>query len=62
MPNTRTCPACGMVLPADAPADGTARLWPVDPLPTAQARTPRELSAAERERFEIEKRGMMGAK
>ncbi len=45
-----------------ASADGTARLWPVDPLPTAQARTPRELSAAERERFEIDKRGMMGVK
>jgi WD40 repeat protein len=36
--------------------DGTARIWPVDPLPLAVARKPRELTAAERERFEIDKK------
>jgi WD40 repeat protein len=30
-----------------------ARIWPVDPLPLAQARKPRDLTPAERERFEI---------
>jgi WD40 repeat protein len=30
-----------------------ARLWPVDPLATAQERQPRELTSTERERFEI---------
>jgi WD40 repeat protein len=35
-------------------SDGTARLWPVDPLPLALARKPRELTPQERERFEIE--------
>jgi WD40 repeat protein len=34
--------------------DGTARIWPVDPLPLAVARKPRELTAEERERFEID--------
>jgi WD40 repeat protein len=34
--------------------DGTARLWPVDPLPLAQARRPRELTAEERERFDVD--------
>jgi WD40 repeat protein len=33
--------------------DGTARLWPVDPLPLAVARKPRELTPEERERFEV---------
>jgi WD40 repeat protein len=36
-----------------ASRDGTARLWPVDPLPLAQRHQPRELSEAERQRFEI---------
>ncbi len=35
--------------------DGTARLWPVDPLPIAEARKPRELTEEERERFEVRK-------
>jgi WD40 repeat protein/serine/threonine protein kinase len=39
---------------ATASADGTARLWAVSPLPLARARAPRELTAAERRRFEIE--------
>jgi WD40 repeat protein len=30
-------------------ADGTVRIWPVDPLPLALRRTPRELTAEERE-------------
>jgi WD40 repeat protein len=30
-----------------------SRLWPVDPLPTAIQRKPRELTPAERERFAI---------
>jgi hypothetical protein len=29
------------------------RLWPVDPLPLARARKPRELTLAERERFAV---------
>ena len=33
--------------------DGTARLWPVDPLPIAQQRRPRELTADERDRYEL---------
>ncbi len=33
--------------------DGTARLWPLDPLPLAVARKPRDLTPAERQRFEI---------
>jgi WD40 repeat protein/serine/threonine protein kinase len=37
-----------------ASADGTARIWPVDPLPVALARKPRELTAEERTRFEVE--------
>jgi WD40 repeat protein/serine/threonine protein kinase len=37
-----------------ASADGTARLWPVDPHAAAQLRRPRELTAAERERFGLE--------
>jgi WD40 repeat protein len=36
-----------------ASRDGTARLWPVDPLPLAERRKPRELSEAERQRFEV---------
>ncbi len=35
-------------------SDGTARIWPVDPLPLAVARKPRELTADERVRFQIE--------
>ncbi len=31
--------------------DGTARIWPVDPLPLARARLPRDLTPAERQRF-----------
>jgi transposase len=31
--------------------DGTVRVWPVDPLPEARARRPRELTPAERQRF-----------
>ena len=38
---------------ATASADGTARLWLIDPLPVALARKPRELTAEERRRFEI---------
>jgi WD40 repeat protein len=38
---------------ATASADGTARLWPIDPLAVARERRPRELTAPERERFEI---------
>ena len=34
--------------------DGVARLWPVDPLPAAAARTPRELTADERARYQVE--------
>jgi WD40 repeat protein len=36
--------------------DGTARIWPVDPLPLAASRKPRELTADERARFQVEKR------
>jgi WD40 repeat protein/serine/threonine protein kinase len=36
-------------------SDGAARLWPVDPLPLAIARKPRELTADERARFQVEK-------
>jgi WD40 repeat protein/serine/threonine protein kinase len=35
-------------------SDGAARLWPVDPLPSAVARKPRELTADERARFQVE--------
>jgi eukaryotic-like serine/threonine-protein kinase len=34
--------------------DGVARIWPVDPLPIAATRKPRELTADERARFLIE--------
>jgi eukaryotic-like serine/threonine-protein kinase len=40
---------------ATACADGVVRLWPVDPLPAARAHKPRELTAEERRRFEIER-------
>jgi WD40 repeat protein len=40
---------------ATASADGTARLWPIDPLAIARARTPREFTALERRRFEIDR-------
>jgi WD40 repeat protein len=33
--------------------DNTARLWPLDPLVLARQRVPRELTAAERERFHV---------
>jgi WD40 repeat protein len=36
---------------ATAHADGNVRLWPVDPLPCALARRPREWNDAERERY-----------
>jgi WD40 repeat protein len=38
---------------ATGSADGTVRIWPLDPLPLAIARKPRELTAAERERFGV---------
>jgi WD40 repeat protein len=44
------CPAGRRVLTVA----GQARLWPVDPLPVALRRKPRELTRAERERFEME--------
>jgi hypothetical protein len=34
--------------------DGTARIWPTDPLLLALSRKPRELTIEERERFAIE--------
>ncbi|HKA07678.1 MAG TPA: WD40 repeat domain-containing protein, partial [Gemmataceae bacterium] len=34
--------------------DGLVRIWPVDPLPVAATRKPRELTADERARFQIE--------
>jgi WD40 repeat protein/serine/threonine protein kinase len=37
-----------------ASTDGTARVWPVDPLPLAASRRPRELTADERARFQVE--------
>jgi hypothetical protein len=33
--------------------DGTSRIWPIDPLPVAAERRPRELSAEERSRWGI---------
>jgi WD40 repeat protein len=39
-----------------ASGDGTARLWPIDPLPLALARRPRELTAEERQRYEVGRR------
>jgi WD40 repeat protein len=39
---------------ASASSDGTARICIVDPLPLALARKPRELTPAERSRFELE--------
>jgi hypothetical protein len=33
--------------------DGMVRIWPVDPLPLACARRPRDLTPAERERFQV---------
>jgi WD40 repeat protein/tRNA A-37 threonylcarbamoyl transferase component Bud32 len=38
---------------ATASADNTVRIWPLDPLPIALSRKPRELTAEERERFGI---------
>jgi WD40 repeat protein/serine/threonine protein kinase len=37
-----------------ASTDDTARIWPVDPLPLAASRKPRELTADERSRFQVE--------
>jgi hypothetical protein len=37
-----------------ASTDGVARIWPVDLLPIAATRKPRELTADERARFLIE--------
>jgi WD40 repeat protein len=34
--------------------DNTARIWPVDLLPIAENRRPRDLTPEERDRFEIE--------
>ena len=39
---------------ATASGDGTARLWPVDPLPLARSRLGRELTPSERQRYGIE--------
>jgi WD40 repeat protein len=39
---------------ATGSSDGTVRLWPIDPVPLADSRKPRELSAEERERFGVE--------
>jgi WD40 repeat protein len=38
---------------ASASADTTARIWLLDLLPVASARMPRELTAEERQRYEI---------
>jgi WD40 repeat protein len=38
---------------ATASADHTARVWPVDPLPLALARKPRDLTPEERRHFEV---------
>jgi WD40 repeat protein len=38
---------------ATASADHTARIWPVDPLPLAVARKPRDLTPEERQHFEV---------
>jgi WD40 repeat protein len=38
-----------------ASTDGTARIWPTDPLPLAIKRKPRELTDDERARFQVEK-------
>jgi WD40 repeat protein/serine/threonine protein kinase len=42
--------------------DGTARIWPIDPLPLAVARKPRELTADERARYQVESRDSRSAK
>jgi WD40 repeat protein/tRNA A-37 threonylcarbamoyl transferase component Bud32 len=39
---------------ATGSADASARIWPLDPLPLALSRRPRELTADERERFGID--------
>ena len=41
----------GHILSVDK--NGSARVWPVDPLPTARARAPRELTAEERKQYEV---------
>lgn len=35
--------------------DGTARIWPIDPLPIARERAPRQLTAEEQGRFELDR-------
>jgi len=35
--------------------DGTAHIWPTDPVPLALSRKPRELTAEEKERFGIDR-------
>jgi WD40 repeat protein len=39
---------------ATASADGTARIWLLDLVPVAERRKPRDLTAGERRRFEVE--------
>jgi hypothetical protein len=39
---------------ATTSGDGTARVWPLDPLPLARARRPRDLTPPERQRYAIE--------
>jgi WD40 repeat protein len=39
-----------------ASTDGVARMWPVDPLPLAVARKPRELTVDERARYQVQSR------
>ncbi len=41
----------GRILSVDK--NGSARVWPVDPLPAARARTPRQLTTQEREHHEV---------
>jgi eukaryotic-like serine/threonine-protein kinase len=41
----------GRVLSVDK--NGSARVWPVDPLPAAKVRAPRELTAEERKQYEV---------
>jgi WD40 repeat protein len=35
-------------------SDGVARIWPIDPLPIARSRKPRELTEAEKARFQVD--------
>jgi WD40 repeat protein len=43
---------------AYGPAGATAQLWPMDPLPVAVARKPRDLTPAERELYEVHDPGV----